>query len=300
MEEGDSSTAIKERLQRATGVPAADIKLRLGGYNQMVMIDKASNIRVGSCGVTQGAHSVLLATLPGGCWADAPTPLRAQPCRRWTAARPCRRASSERCAFQACAKRSRSSGEDASASKGTAAAWCQYSRATSAFLRPLGVSVQRFASSERNRKAAQRFGGAMMALASAAPRGRAAKPAAHALRARRCAPLAACRSSYAGAPLAPAVMPARRRCASGQRVAPPTSAALRALLWDCDGVILESEDLHRRAYNATFAHFGVVVDGKARHRRRTSGAASVLTRRALLAHRLWSGARSTTTSSATL
>jgi hypothetical protein len=57
MEEGDSTTAIKQRLQQATGVPAAEMKLRLGGYNQMVMIDTASNIRVGSCGVTQGACS---------------------------------------------------------------------------------------------------------------------------------------------------------------------------------------------------------------------------------------------------
>lgn len=37
-----------------------------------------------------------------------------------------------------------------------------------------------------------------------------------------------------------------------------THAALKALVFDCDGVILESEDLHRRAYNATFDHFNVV------------------------------------------
>ena len=41
-----------------------------------------------------------------------------------------------------------------------------------------------------------------------------------------------------------------------------TSAQLKALLWDCDGVILESEDLHRRAYNAVFEHFKVLVGGK--------------------------------------
>eukprot|EP00879_Flechtneria_rotunda_P018816 GHRR01019750.1.p1 GENE.GHRR01019750.1~~GHRR01019750.1.p1 ORF type:complete len:306 (+),score=95.45 GHRR01019750.1:1476-2393(+) len=34
-------------------------------------------------------------------------------------------------------------------------------------------------------------------------------------------------------------------------------ASLKALVFDCDGVILESEDLHRRAYNATFQHFNV-------------------------------------------
>jgi hypothetical protein len=32
---------------------------------------------------------------------------------------------------------------------------------------------------------------------------------------------------------------------------------LEALVFDCDGVILESEDLHRRAYNAAFHHFNV-------------------------------------------
>ena len=52
----------------------------------------------------------------------------------------------------------------------------------------------------------------------------------------------------------------RARCHQTTR----TSAALKALLWDCDGVILESEDLHRRAYNAVFAHYKVLVDGKAR------------------------------------
>jgi beta-phosphoglucomutase-like phosphatase (HAD superfamily) len=34
-------------------------------------------------------------------------------------------------------------------------------------------------------------------------------------------------------------------------------AGLEALVFDCDGVILESEDLHRRAYNAAFEEFGV-------------------------------------------
>ena len=51
-----------------------------------------------------------------------------------------------------------------------------------------------------------------------------------------------------------------RCCVSSRSV--KTSAALKALLWDCDGVILESEDLHRRAYNAVFSHFKVEVAGK--------------------------------------
>ena len=32
---------------------------------------------------------------------------------------------------------------------------------------------------------------------------------------------------------------------------------MKCLVFDCDGVILESEDLHRRAYNAAFEHFDV-------------------------------------------
>eukprot|EP00261_Vitis_vinifera_P017234 XP_010646823.1 PREDICTED: haloacid dehalogenase-like hydrolase domain-containing protein At4g39970 [Vitis vinifera] len=35
------------------------------------------------------------------------------------------------------------------------------------------------------------------------------------------------------------------------------SSTLQALIFDCDGVILESEDLHRRAYNDAFSHFNV-------------------------------------------
>jgi hypothetical protein len=34
-----------------------------------------------------------------------------------------------------------------------------------------------------------------------------------------------------------------------------------ALLFDCDGVILETEELHRRAYNAAFKEFGLTIDG---------------------------------------
>ncbi|XP_039854496.1 haloacid dehalogenase-like hydrolase domain-containing protein At4g39970 isoform X2 [Panicum virgatum] len=39
--------------------------------------------------------------------------------------------------------------------------------------------------------------------------------------------------------------------------ASPASSSLDALIFDCDGVILESENLHRQAYNDAFAHFGV-------------------------------------------
>lgn len=33
------------------------------------------------------------------------------------------------------------------------------------------------------------------------------------------------------------------------------------MIFDCDGVILESEDLHRRAYNAAFANFSLECNG---------------------------------------
>ena len=39
------------------------------------------------------------------------------------------------------------------------------------------------------------------------------------------------------------------------------ASSLKALVFDCDGVILESEDLHRRAYNAAFSHFQIVCPG---------------------------------------
>ncbi|CAI7904116.1 unnamed protein product [Closterium sp. NIES-53] len=43
---------------------------------------------------------------------------------------------------------------------------------------------------------------------------------------------------------------------------PAGKTPIRALVFDCDGVILESEDLHRRAYNAAFAHFAIRCPGE--------------------------------------
>ena len=37
---------------------------------------------------------------------------------------------------------------------------------------------------------------------------------------------------------------------------------MKALIFDCDGVILESEELHRIAYNAAFKHFDVRCNGE--------------------------------------
>ncbi|KAJ0450146.1 putative phosphoglycolate phosphatase-like, domain 2, HAD superfamily [Helianthus annuus] len=44
---------------------------------------------------------------------------------------------------------------------------------------------------------------------------------------------------------------------SSSRFISAASRAMEALIFDCDGVILESEDLHRQAYNLAFAHFDV-------------------------------------------
>ncbi|KAK4760963.1 hypothetical protein SAY87_005856 [Trapa incisa] len=46
-------------------------------------------------------------------------------------------------------------------------------------------------------------------------------------------------------------------CRPRPRASLSVSCALRALIFDCDGVILESEHLHRQAYNDAFAHFNV-------------------------------------------
>ncbi|CAM0955358.1 unnamed protein product [Alopecurus aequalis] len=60
----------------------------------------------------------------------------------------------------------------------------------------------------------------------------------------------------------PSSLPSVRLCLSrasslvvSASASPPPS--LDALIFDCDGVILESEHLHRQAYNDAFAHFGV-------------------------------------------
>lgn len=70
----------------------------------------------------------------------------------------------------------------------------------------------------------------------------------------------ACRSFFSHRP--PSSLPAARlrlprtsSLAVSASASPPRS--LDALIFDCDGVILESEHLHRQAYNDAFAHFGV-------------------------------------------
>ncbi|CAK9320579.1 unnamed protein product [Citrullus colocynthis] len=48
-----------------------------------------------------------------------------------------------------------------------------------------------------------------------------------------------------------------RKSTTHKRFPLSVSAALQALIFDCDGVILESEHFHRQAYNDAFAHFDV-------------------------------------------
>ncbi|GAQ84818.1 Haloacid dehalogenase-like hydrolase (HAD)-superfamily hydrolase subfamily IA [Klebsormidium nitens] len=54
-----------------------------------------------------------------------------------------------------------------------------------------------------------------------------------------------------------AVTRGERKAHRGAGTRSPCCAALKALVFDCDGVILESEDLHREAYNAAFKEFDV-------------------------------------------
>ncbi|KAK4764642.1 hypothetical protein SAY86_025732 [Trapa natans] len=54
-----------------------------------------------------------------------------------------------------------------------------------------------------------------------------------------------------------ALTASRLICRLRPRASLSVSCALRALIFDCDGVILESEHLHRQAYNDAFAHFNV-------------------------------------------
>jgi HAD superfamily hydrolase (TIGR01509 family) len=94
------------------------------------------------------------------------------------------------------------------------------------------------------------------AASAAVPLARAAAPRARAAAPRR-APAAAPRhAALAGSAAPPAAAP--RRAAALRAAAAAFDAAL---IFDCDGVIVETEELHRLAYNAAFAAFGATVAG---------------------------------------
>ncbi|PKI66211.1 haloacid dehalogenase-like hydrolase domain-containing protein At4g39970 [Punica granatum] len=64
-------------------------------------------------------------------------------------------------------------------------------------------------------------------------------------------------SSLSLGSVSPAIFSLRPTCRPKSRASFSVSCALRALIFDCDGVILESEHLHRQAYNDAFTHFNV-------------------------------------------
>ena len=52
IEEDDPTPVIKKKLFKVTGVPPEHQRLLLGGVNQLMMGDKRTSIRFGTCGVT--------------------------------------------------------------------------------------------------------------------------------------------------------------------------------------------------------------------------------------------------------
>lgn len=71
----------------------------------------------------------------------------------------------------------------------------------------------------------------------------------------RISPLFKTHSTYSPATSITTTCPPLAVAASASASA--SNRALQALIFDCDGVILESEHLHRQAYNDAFAHFNV-------------------------------------------
>ena len=51
------------------------------------------------------------------------------------------------------------------------------------------------------------------------------------------------------------------RAAATKNCAAQMGANKGALLFDCDGVLVETEELHRVAYNMAFDEFGLEIDG---------------------------------------
>ncbi len=55
--------------------------------------------------------------------------------------------------------------------------------------------------------------------------------------------------------------PTHSRCTATLPLPSPGQPPKVALLFDCDGVIVETEELHRLAYNGAFEAFGLKIDG---------------------------------------
>lgn len=55
LDDGESKTSVKNKIERATGLPAGAQKLMLGAFSQLVVADKrAPGLRFGTCGTTEG------------------------------------------------------------------------------------------------------------------------------------------------------------------------------------------------------------------------------------------------------
>ena len=52
--EGDTPSDIKRKLEHPTGIPVASQKLVLAAFSQIAVGDKRTAIKFGSCGVTEG------------------------------------------------------------------------------------------------------------------------------------------------------------------------------------------------------------------------------------------------------
>ena len=63
-----------------------------------------------------------------------------------------------------------------------------------------------------------------------------------------------------GDTFAPLILYSQQRAVNSQLCS--TSTYEYGLLFDCDGVILETEELHRLAYNKAFDEFDLTIDGK--------------------------------------
>lgn len=51
----DTKSTIAKLVEQKTGIPAKDLTVMMGGYNQITVLDRKSNVLIGSCGISMGA-----------------------------------------------------------------------------------------------------------------------------------------------------------------------------------------------------------------------------------------------------
>mmetsp|Transcript_23699 Transcript_23699/g.80772 ORF Transcript_23699/g.80772 Transcript_23699/m.80772 type:complete len:119 (+) Transcript_23699:279-635(+) len=54
--ENDPKSVIKAAIHAVTGIPVQHMKLRLGGFQQIFVIDTRTAIKAGSCGISMAAE----------------------------------------------------------------------------------------------------------------------------------------------------------------------------------------------------------------------------------------------------